>query len=78
MAHMVPTEFAHGYVAEHKLDVFITPDGLVIRDEAAFMAGPHANQIAMADDDAWFEELQAFPIVNGMVDITPIKQWLGY
>jgi|GEM_PF-5079738 len=77
MPRLIPLKRAVGYIERHLLEVFITPDGLVIKDEAGFFAGPKANPTALADDDAWFEELQAFPVApNNMVDITAIRVWL--
>jgi hypothetical protein len=78
MPRFIPLKRAVGYIERHSLEVFITPDGLVVKDDAGYFTGPHANHTALADDDAWFEELQAFPIAsNNTVDITAIRHWIG-
>ena len=73
---------AANYIKSHDHEVFTTPDGLVAKTWAATSA-PKADTWeefkAIDFGDIYFEELQAFPIdKDGMVDLKPIKAWLGY
>ena len=73
---MITTGHAMEYIRRHDHDCYITPEGVTA--VGLSVMGDNVMQYVADSDDNWFEELQAFPIVNGMVDITPIKQWLGY
>lgn len=73
---MTTVENAMAFIKHNNVECFMTPEGVTAKAEAVM--GDNVMRYLPDDEDNWFEELQAFPVVNGMVDIKPIKQWLGY
>lgn len=77
---MVTEATAMAFIKHNNVECFMTPEGVTAKGWLA--STPRAKtweEVKATDyDDIYMEELQAFPITNGMVDIKPIKQWLGY
>ncbi|MGV1835242.1 hypothetical protein ACQZ6C_10810 [Rhizobium rhizogenes] len=55
---------------------FACEDGLVFKSEVVL--DDRTMRHSDDQDDNWFEELEVFPIVNGMVDLAAIRAHMGY
>ncbi len=67
---------AKAYIESHGHEAFITPDGLLAKSWVVF-DGRVSRYFDDQNDNA-YEELEVFPIVDGMVSIKAIRNWLGY
>lgn len=72
---LVTYEKALAFIKHNNVECFMTPEGVTAKGQGKWPAWCFGDE---RGDDLCDEELMAFPVINGMVDITPIKQWLGY
>ena len=63
------------FIQSHGHFATLTPDGVLARSEAVFVASPTFT----AGDDNYMEELTVFPVDHdGNVKPRDVRAWLGY
>lgn len=86
---MTNVQTAQGYIRSHGFEAYITPDGLLALMPTklpepevpnAFYTPVSAYHSAEVHHyaDCFMDEPEVFPVTNGMVDMGPIRAWLGY